>query len=163
MCKGKSKSIILSILILFIIIFITGCSNQPLNDNIKLKDHYKEKYSSQFGERFELLTQLSVLLYNNSLKNKYESISTLNSYRSFLDDYKNTNDKEQKEIVDNIKGFYDNYLMLATDNALDQVLKDSVEKGELESTDPGTKMKENDRKMQNECKNYLNKLMVYFN
>jgi len=159
----RNKSIILNILILFIIIFITGCSNQPLNDNIKLKDQYKEKFSSQFGERFELLTQLSVLLYNNSLESKYESISTLNSYRSFLDDYKNTNDKEQKEIVDNIKGFYDNYLMLATDNALDEVLKDSVEKGESESTDPGTKMKENDRKMQNECKNYLNKLMVYFN
>ena len=84
MCKGKSKSIILSILILFIIIFITGCSNQPLNDNIKLKDQYKEKYSSQFCERFELLTQLSVLLYNNSLESKYESISTLNSYRSFF-------------------------------------------------------------------------------
>jgi len=160
----KSKSIVLSILILFIIIFITGCSNnRPLNDDIKLKDQYKEKYSNQFSERFELLTQLSVLLYNNSLENKYESISTLNSYRSFLDDYKNTNDKEQKEIVDNIKGFYDNYLMLATDNALDEVLKDSVEKGESESTDSGTKMKENDRKMQNECKNYLNKLMVYFN
>ena len=163
MCN-KTKILCILTLLLFSTIFITGCSNnQPLNDNIKLKDQYKEKFSSQFGERFELLTQLSFLLYNNSLESKYESISTLNSYRSFLDDYKNTNDKEQKEIVDNIKGFYDNYLMLATDNALDEVLKDSVEKGESESTDPGTKMKENDRKMQNECKNYLNKLMVYFN
>ena len=51
--------------------------------------------------------------------------------------------------------------MLTTDNALDEVLKDSVEKGELESTDPGTKMKENNRKMQNECKNYPNKLLIY--
>ena len=76
MCN-KTKILCILTLLLFSTIFITGCSNnQPLNDNIKLKDQYKEKYSSQFGERFELLTKLSVLLYNNSLENKYERIST---------------------------------------------------------------------------------------
>jgi len=160
--RNKVRIICILTLLLFFI-FITGCTNQSFNDNIKLKDQYKEKYSNQFTERFELLTKLSILLYNNSLESKYSDMETLDSYKDFFNDYDNTNNKEQQEMVVYIKGFYDNYLMLATDNALDQVLKDSVEKGELESTDPGTKMKENDREMQNECKNYLNKLMIYFN
>jgi len=127
MCN-KVKFLCIVTLLLFSIIPITGCTNQSFNDDIKLKDQYKEKYSNQFTERFELLTKLSVLLYNNSLENKYEDMKTLENYKSFINDYNNTNNKEQQEMVTNIKGFHDNYFWLVMDNALDQVVKDSVEK-----------------------------------
>ena len=85
MCN-KVKFLCIVTLLLFSIIPITGCTNQSFNDDIKLKDQYKEKYSNQFTERFELLTKLSVLLYNNSLENKYEDMKTLENYKSFIND-----------------------------------------------------------------------------
>jgi len=150
-------------IIICILLFITGCTNQSFNDNIKLKDQYKEKYSNQFSTRFELLTKLSVLLYNNSLENEYGDIRTLDGYKDFLNDYKNVNDKEQQEIVNNIKGFYDNYLGLVMNIGMEQIIKEKYEKGESKSIRDNTKMKENNRNMQIECKNYLDNLIVYFN
>jgi len=157
----KIKFIIICTLIL--ILFITGCSNQKLDDSIKLKDQYKEKYSNQFATRFELLTKLSVLLYNNSLENEYGDIRTLDGYKDFLNDYKNVNDKEQQEIVNNIKGFYDNYLGLVMNIGMEQIIKEKYENGESNSIRDNTKIKENNKKMQEECKNYLDNLTVYFN
>jgi len=157
----KIKFIIIYTLIL--ILFITGCSNQKLDDSIKLKDQYKEKYSNQFATRFELLTKLSVLLYNNSLENEYGDIRTLDGYKDFLNDYKNVNDKEQQEIVNNIKGFYDNYLGLVMNIGMEQIIKEKYENGESNSIRDNTKIKENNKKMQEECKNYLDNLTVYFN
>jgi len=153
----------ITICILILILFIIGCTNQSFNDNIKLKDQYKEKYSNQFSTRFELLTKLSILLYNNSLENEYGDIRTLDGYKDFLNDYKNVNDKEQQEMVNNIKGFYDNYLGLVMNIGMEQIIKEKYEKGESKSIRDNTKMKENNRNMQIECKNYLNKLLVYFN
>ena len=150
-------------IIICILLFITGCTNQSFNDNIKLKDQYKEKYSNQFSTRFELLTKLSVLLYNNSLENEYGDIRTLDGYKDFLNDYKNVNDKEQQEMVNNIKGFYDNYLGLVMNIGMEQIIKEKYEKGESKSIRDNTKMKENNRNMQIECKNYLDNLIVYFN
>jgi len=157
----KIKFIIIYTLIL--ILFITGCSNQKLDDSIKLKDQYKEKYSNQFATRFELLTKLSVLLYNNSLENEYGDIRTLDGYKDFLNDYKNVNDKEQQEIVNNVNGFYDNYLGLVMNIGMEQIIKEKYENGESNSIRDNTKIKENNKKMQEECKNYLDNLTVYFN
>ena len=150
-------------IIICILLFITGCTNQSFNDNIKLKDQYKEKYSNQFSTRFELLTKLSILLYNNSLENEYGDIRTLDGYKDFLNDYKNVNDKEQQKMVNNIKGFYDNYLGLVMNIGMEQIIKEKYEKGESKSIRDNTKMKENNRNMQIECKNYLDNLIVYFN
>ena len=151
------------ILLLFSSIFIIGCGNQSFNIISLLNDQYEEKYSNQFSTRFELLTKLSILLYNNSLENKYGNIRTLDGYKDFLNDYKNVNDKEQQEMVNNIKGFYDNYLGLVMNIGMEQIIKEKYEKGESKSIRDNTKMKENNRNMQIECKNYLNKLLVYFN
>ena len=150
-------------IIICILLFITGCTNQSFNDNIKLKDQYKEKYSNQFSTRFELLTKLSVLLYNNSLENEYGDIRTLDGYKDFLNDYKNVNDKEQQEIVNNVNGFYDNYLGLVMNIGMEQIIKEKYENGESNSIRDNTKIKENNKKMQKECKNYLDNLTVYFN
>ena len=157
----KIKFIIICTLIL--ILFITGCSNQKLDDSIKLKDQYKEKYSNQFATRFELLTKLSVLLYNNSLHSEYGDIRTLDGYKDFLNDYKNVNDKEQQEIVNNVNGFYDNYLGLVMNIGMEQIIKEKYENGKSISIRDNTKIKENNKKMQEECKNYLSNLIVYFN
>ena len=160
---NKVKIFYVLILLLFSSIFIIGCTNQSFNDNIKLKDQYKEKYSNQFSTRFELLTKLSILLYNNSLENEYGDIRTLDGYKDFLNDYKNVNDKEQQKMVNNIKGFYDNYLGLVMNIGMEQIIKEKYEKGESKSIRDNTKMKENNRNMQIECKNYLDNLIVYFN
>lgn len=160
----KKKITLLTSLLLLVI--ISGCGT-TISDNPKMKPEYSKNFSDTFVSMSEAVAKIDVLLYKAEL-NDQTPINSSDSLQQYLDEYQNSNDTNQNEIVDMIRTVYRDYLAYGMDKQFLEVQKEGKETGQNNLTDSDIQQatdEENKRLPgeQKQIKQDVDKLTKYFN